>query len=67
MNSCGAIGVVFVKSESGLVCSIIRTIVLDGGDPQLDRCINVCQGLLSAVLTLSLFTVILTSNEEMVW
>ena len=67
MNSCGTISVVFVKSESDLIFSILRAIVLDGGDPQLDRCINVCQGLLSAVLTLSLFTVILTSNEEMVW
>ena len=34
MNSCGAISVVFVKSESGLIFSILRTIVLDGGDRQ---------------------------------
>ena len=34
MNSCGAISVVFVKFESGGVFSILRTIVLDGGDPQ---------------------------------
>ena len=34
MNSCGAISVVFVKSESDGVFSILRTIVLDGGAPK---------------------------------
>jgi len=34
MNSCGVISVVFVKSESGGVFSILRTIVVDGGPPK---------------------------------